>query len=225
MSEVKYNYAKDINNNFVNIYDANRENYYYLESEFDGKVEMIVVQGLQYQWHFRSKISDIAPRMTAEHINLQAKLCNSLQFYCKQFDIHVIAKSSICEYRLPNNRIIDVAYFDENNDFLCGIEVVHTNDINDDKFNDLYNSDFLIFKVYTHDPEKFIFVDNRKINTERNTRIHYYRLRNGTRIEGTYFERQKIIKAELLKTDGAEGKLIRDIEQIRKKVNHFIITS
>lgn len=160
---VLYEYAKNESGNFINIKDAIKTDFYYLESEYKGKVQMIPVQGDVKQWHFRSKVQGEAIRMTAAHINLQAKLCNDLSFYCKELDIEIKAASVIPEYRLSNNRIVDVAYFDTNNDFLCGIEVVHTNDISPEKFQDLYNSDYLIFKVYTNAKGRFIFVDNKRI--------------------------------------------------------------
>jgi hypothetical protein len=166
MSEILYAYAKNKNGEFVNIKDANRENFYYLESESNDKAEMIVVQGEQLQWHYRSKVKNIAIRMTAEHINLQAEISKNLSFYCQDLAITINGKKSKIEHRLSNNRIVDVAYFDENDDFLCGIEVVHTNDISDEKFKDLYESDYLIFKVYTDAPKRFIFINNSKIDRE-----------------------------------------------------------
>jgi hypothetical protein len=166
MNEILYAYAKNNNGEFVNIKDANRENFYYLESESNDKAEMIVVQGEKLQWHFRSKVKNIAIRMTAEHINLQAEISKSLSFYCQDLGITINGKKSIIEYRLTNNRIVDVAYFDDNDDFLCGIEVVHTNDINNEKYKDLYESNYLIFKVYTNAPKRFIFINNSKIDRE-----------------------------------------------------------
>jgi hypothetical protein len=166
MSEILYAYAKNNNGEFVNIKDANRENFYYLESESNDKAEMIVVQGEQLQWHYRSKVKNIAIRMTAEHINLQAEISKNLSFYCQDLAITINGKKSKIEHRLSNNRIVDVAYFDENDDFLCGIEVVHTNDISDEKYKDLYESNYLIFKVYTDDPKRFIFINNSKIDRE-----------------------------------------------------------
>jgi hypothetical protein len=111
MNEILYAYAKNNNGEFVNIKDANRENFYYLESESNDKAEMIVVQGEKLQWHFRSKVKNIAIRMTAEHINLQAEISKSLSFYCQDLGITINGKKSIIEYRLTNNRIVDVAYF------------------------------------------------------------------------------------------------------------------
>jgi hypothetical protein len=166
MSEILYAYAKNKNGEFVNIKDANRENFYYLESESNDKAEMIVVQGEQLQWHYRSKVKNIAIRMTAEHINLQAEISKNLSFYCQDLGITINGKKSKIEHRLSNNRIVDVAYFDENDDFLCGIEVVHTNDISDEKYIDLYESNYLIFKVYTDAPKRFIFINNSKIDRE-----------------------------------------------------------
>jgi hypothetical protein len=144
MSEILYAYAKNNNGEFVNIKDANRENFYYLESESNEKAEMIVVQGEQLQWHYRSKVKNIAIRMTAEHINLQAEISKNLSFYCQDLGSTINGKKSIIEYRLSNNRIVDVAFFDDNDDFLCGIEVVHSNDISDEKYKDLYESNYLI---------------------------------------------------------------------------------
>ena len=127
---------------------------------------MIVVQGEQLQWHFRSKVKNIAIRMTAEHINLQAEISKNLSFYCQDLGSTINGKKSIIEYRLSNNRIVDVAFFDDNDDFLCGIEVVHSNDISDEKYKDLYESNYLIFKVYTDAPKRFIFINNSKIDRE-----------------------------------------------------------
>ena len=166
MSEILYAYAKNNNGEFVNIKDANRENFYYLESESNEKAEMIVVQGEQLQWHYRSKVKNIAIRMTAEHINLQAEISKNLSFYCQDLGSTINGKKSIIEYRLSNNRIVDVAFFDDNDDFLCGIEVVHSNDISDEKYKDLYESNYLIFKVYTDAPKRFIFINNSKIDRE-----------------------------------------------------------
>lgn len=166
MEEVKYSYAKDKNNNFIHVLDATKDEDYYLLSEFGEEVIMTPVQGEERQWHFRSKVKGQAIGMTAEHINLQAFLCNSLEFYCSDLDLKITAKSSIPEYRLSNGRIVDVAYFDDYNDFLCGIEVVHTNDISEEKFKNLYESDYLIFKVYTNAPKRFIFIGNSKADRE-----------------------------------------------------------
>jgi hypothetical protein len=166
MSEILYAYAKNNNGEFVNIKDANRENFYYLESESNDKAEMIVVQGEQLQWHYRSKVKNIAIRMTAEHINLQAEISKNLSFYCQDLGSTINGKKSKIEYRLSNNRIVDVAFFDDNDDFLCGIEVVHSNDISDEKYKDLYESNYLIFKVYTDAPKRFIFINNSKIDRE-----------------------------------------------------------
>ena len=167
---VLYEYAKNDKGEFVSIEKADKSKYYFLECEDGGNVQMIAVQGDIKKWHFRSKVQGAAIRMTAEHINLQAKISADLAFYCNDLDLHVYAKSSIVEYRLANNRIVDVAYFDSNDNFLCGIEVVHSNDISDEKFKDLYNSNYLIFKVYTDDPKRFIFVDNGEIDRESKNR-------------------------------------------------------
>lgn len=162
IDDILYSYAKNTDGVFVHIKDAVKTDYYYLESKDMEKIQMIVVHGEKLQWHFRSKVKADLIGMTAQHINLQAFICNSLEFYSHEFKCTITAKKSKSEYRLNNNRIVDVAYFDDNNDFLCGIEVVHTNDISVDKFKDLYESDYLIFKVHTHDPKRFIFVNNRK---------------------------------------------------------------
>ncbi len=289
MNEILYAYAKNNNGEFVNIKDANRENFYYLESESNEKAEMIVVQGEKLQWHFRSKVKNIAIRMTAEHINLQAEISKNLSFYCQDLGSTINGKKSIIEYRLSNNRIVDVAFFDDNNDFLCGIEVVHSNDINNEKYKDLYESNYLIFKVYTDAPKRFIFINNSKIDREslseakkkaiyefaeykqqwkkqmdennkslskncksiksdyntlrsldenKNARIRneykkliaeendirneVYNLTSGIYKQGNYFDREQFIKSELQKTEGEEGELIRDIEQITKQINAFL---
>jgi hypothetical protein len=289
MSEILYAYAKNNNGEFVNIKDANRENFYYLESESNDKAEMIVVQGEQLQWHYRSKVKNIAIRMTAEHINLQAEISKNLSFYCQDLGSTINGKKSKIEYRLSNNRIVDVAFFDDNNDFLCGIEVVHSNDINNEKYKDLYESNYLIFKVYTDAPKRFIFINNSKIDREslseakkraiyefaeykqqwkkqmdennkslskncksiksdyntlrsldenKNARIRneykkliaeendirkeVYNLSSRIYKQGNYFNREQFIKSELQKTEGEEGELIRDIEQITKQINAFL---
>lgn len=159
MDDIKYSYAINQNGDFVDIYDANREDSYHIL--FAGrKIEMIPVMGEVYQWHFRCK-EYIG--MTPEHFNLQVELCEKKRFYCKSLDIQVNASFATIEYKLPFGRIIDVAYFDSDNNFLCGIEVVNTNDVDREKFKELYQSDYLIFKVYTNDPEKFIFIGNSEI--------------------------------------------------------------
>lgn len=170
MHEVKYAYAKNEQNVYVFINDIsqnNRYEFYYLLSDKGEKIQMIPVINGDRQKHFRTKSEGIAVGMSAEHLNLIAKLCNEKQFYCKDLDFSVTAKRAEDEYKLDDiNRIVDVAYFDDNNDFLCGIEVVHTNDISDEKFIDIYNSNYLIFKVYTDAPERFIYVNNGKIDTD-----------------------------------------------------------
>ena len=170
MHEVKYAYAKNEQNIYVFINDINQNNryeFYHLLSDKGEKIQMIPVINGDRQKHFRTKSEGVAVGMSAEHLNLIAKLCNDKQFYCKDLDLPVIAKRAKDEYLLKDiNRIVDVAYFDDNNDFLCGIEVVHTNDISDEKFIDIYNSNYLIFKVYTNDSERFIYVNNGKIDKD-----------------------------------------------------------
>lgn len=175
MHEVKYAYAKNEHNVYVFINDIslnNRYEFYYLLSDKGEKIQMIPVINGDRQKHFRTKSDGVAVGMSAEHLNLIAKLCDEKKFYCKDLDLPITAKTAKDEYELIDiNRIVDVAYFDDNDDFLCGIEVVHTNDINYSKLKDIYQSDYLIFKVYTYAPERFKFVNNRKIETETNQQI------------------------------------------------------
>jgi hypothetical protein len=174
MQEVKYAYAKNKDNVYVSINDVhlnNRYEYYYLLSESLQELQMIPVINGERQKHFRTKSDGVSVGESPEHLNLKAFLCNSLEFYCKDIDEKITAKYAKDEYQLENNRIVDVAYFDDDNNFLCGIEVVHTNDIKYNKFKDLYQSDYIIFKVYTHAPQGFIFVNNRKIETETNKQV------------------------------------------------------
>ena len=170
MHEVKYAYAKNEQNVYVFINDIsqnNRYEFYYLLSDKSEQIQMIPVINGERQKHFRTKSFGVAVGMSAEHLNLIAKLCDEKQFYCKDLDLPITAKRAKDEYTLKDiNRIVDVAYFDDNDNFLCGIEVVHTNDISDEKYIDIYNSNYLIFKVYTYDSERFIYVNNGKIDRE-----------------------------------------------------------
>lgn len=260
MNEVKYAYAKNEQNVYIFINDIsqnNRYEFYYLLSDKSEKIQMIPVINGDRQKHFRTKSDGIAVGMSAEHLNLIAKLCDDKQFYCKDLDLVIIAKRAKDEYVLKDiNRIVDVAYFDDNNDFLCGIEVVHTNDINYEKFKDLYNSDYLIFKVYTYAPKRFIYIDNRKIETETNQQVirgfqqeiqnskrngitenekllyilkedsrklfdEIYPMQNNHNIGFSFNDLQKEFKFRLQETDGQEGELIKDIEQLTKQINKF----
>jgi len=175
MHEIKYAYAKNEQNIYVFINDINQNNryeFYYLLSDKGDKIQMIPVINGERQKHFRTKSDAVAVGMSAEHLNLIAKLCDEKQFYCKDLDLHVTAKRAKDEHTLEDiNRRVDVAYFDDNDDFLCGIEVVHTNDINYSKLKDIHQSDYLIFKVYTYAPERFKFVNNTKIETETNRQV------------------------------------------------------
>ena len=164
MHEIKYEYAIDEFGVYTHIKDVDKTKSYHL-LEYDNKIDMIPAMGKINQWHFRTKNNQYVG-MSPEHWNLQAKLIAEKSFYSQEFDITITANDAKREYKLSNGRIVDVAYFDINNDFLCGIEVVNTNDIDYQKFQDLYNSNYLIFKVYTNAPKRFTFVDNKEINDE-----------------------------------------------------------
>lgn len=309
MHEVKYAYAKNNQNVYVFINDItqnNRYEFYYLLSDKGEQIQMIPVINGERQKHFRTKSDGVAVGMSAEHLNLIAKLCNDKQFYCKDLDLPITAKRAEDEYELKDiNRRVDVAYFDDNDDFLCGIEVVHTNDISDEKYIDIYNSNYLIFKVYTYDSERFIYVNNGKIDRESNEKaiartamadaeraerintalskyiiewknqmgkeninlstefrrikmeydslkseyepveriIDNYKkenreleyihnglkeqicaMRHGFNKSANYFESLEEVRIALRETEGEEGELIRDIEQITKQINQFYIT-
>lgn len=263
MHEVKYAYAKNKDNVYISINDIhlnNRYEYYYLLSDSLQELQMIPVINGERQKHFRTKSDGVLVGESPEHLNLKAFLCNSLEFYCQDIDEIIKAKYAKDEYQLENDRIVDVAYFDDNDDFLCGIEVVHTNDIKYKKFRDLYESDYLIFKVYTHAPQRFIFVNNRKIETETNKQIirgfqeeieksnrdgigenekllyilkeksrqlfkELYPMRNRHNIGLSYFDSLREVKSKLQQTEGEEGELIRDIEEITKQINAFLTFS
>lgn len=263
MNEVKYAYAKNKDDIYVFIDDIslnNRYEYYYLLSKTNDKIQMIPVINGNMQKHYRTKSDSLIVGESPEHINLKAYLFNKLEFYCEDLDIKVIAKFAKEEYTLPNGRRLDVAYFDDNNDFLCGIEIVHKNDINYLKFKEFYNSDYLIFKVYTHAPERFIFVNNRKVETEYNkeimarfqeevdnsirngineserllyifkekSRILYeqiYKLRNKHNIGLSYNDSLRKIKYQLRESKNEEGELIKDIEEITRKINNLLLST
>lgn len=262
MNKVKYAYAKNEKNVYVfinDIHQNNRYKYYYLLSDKNEKIQMIPVINGKRQKHFRTKSDGVAVGMSAEHLNLIAKLCHDKQFYCKDLDLPISAKRAEDEYLLKDiNRIVDVAYFDDNDDFLCGIEVVHTNDINYSKFKDIYQSDYLIFKVYTYASEKFKFVNNRKIETETNQQVirgfeeeieksntdgigedekllyilkeysrklfnEIYPMQSKHNIGFSFNDLQREFKVRLQETEGEEGQLIRECNELTKEINEFLL--
>jgi hypothetical protein len=183
-----------------------------LLSDKGEKIQMIPVINGERQKHFRTKSDGVAVGMSAEHLNLIAKLCHDKQFYCKDLDLHITAKRAEDEYKLKDiNRIPDVAYFDNNDDFLCVIEVVHTNDISDEKFIDLYDSNYLIFKVYTYAPERFIYVNNGKIDREVSQKT----------FERTEFEREKSNR----KINETLSKFIKQWKSEMEENNRFLSKS
>jgi hypothetical protein len=218
MYEVKYEYAIDEFGVYTHIKDVDKNKSYHL-LVYGDKIDMIPAMGEYNQWHFRTKNSNYAG-MSPQHWNLQAKLIAEKSFYSREFDITITANDAKSEYILSNGRIVDVAYFDTNNDFLCGIEVVHTNDIDREKQQDLYNSNYLIFKVYTNAPERFTFVDNKKIEEEI-FREHYTK---GTQkfIESEpllwiYFEEEREHRNKLFEINGKEGELIKECRELEKE--------
>ena len=219
MYEIKYEYAIDEFGVYTHIKDVDKNKNYHL-LVYGDKIEMIPAMGKINQWHFRTKNNQYVG-ISPEHWNLQAKLIAEKTFYCRELDITIIANDAKREYKLSNGRIVDVAYFDINNDFLCGIEVVNTNDIDYQKFQDLYNSNYLIFKVYTNDAKRFTFVGNKAINdeifkqykpikTERSIRPSIPKPTN-------YFEELKEYRIKLDKINAKEGELIKECRELEKE--------
>ena len=219
MSNVKYEYAIDEFGVYTHIKNVDKSKSYHL-LVYGDKIDMIPAMGEYNQWHFRTKNSKYAG-MSPEHWNLQAKLIAEKTFYCSQLDINVVAHKADREYELSNGRIVDVVYFDSNNDFLCGIEVVHTNDINREKQQDLYNSNYLIFKVYTRAPGRITYVDNKKIEEEI-FREHYTKgtqkfIESELSLCKSYFEEEREHRNKLFKINGKEGELIKECRELEKE--------
>ena len=221
MSNVKYKYAIDEFGVYTHIKDVDKSKSYHL-LVYGNKIDMIPAMGEYNQWHFRTKNNQYAG-MSPEHWNLQAKLIAEKTFYCKELDIAIIANKAKHEYELSNGRIVDVVYFDSNNDFLCGIEVVHTNDINREKQKDLYNSNYLIFKVYTNDPKGFTFVGNKAINDEIFKQYKPIKTERSIRPSipkpANYFEELKEYRIKLDKINAKEGELIKECRKLEKEYN------
>jgi len=219
MHEIKYEYAIDEFGVYTHIKDVDKTKSYHL-LEYDNKIDMIPAMGKINQWHFRTKNNQYVG-MSPEHWNLQAKLIAEKSFYSQEFDITITANDAKREYKLSNGRIVDVAYFDINNDFLCGIEVVNTNDIDYQKFQDLYNSNYLIFKVYTRAPGRITYVDNKKIEEEI-FREHYTKgtqkfIESELSLCKSYFEEEREHRNKLFEINGKEGELIKECRELEKE--------
>ena len=169
MTELKYEFAFNSNNEIIEIKEAVKGTPYFLDRKHI--FELIVKAGSINVKHFSLKGGGGTGEIP-EHYNLKMKIAKQGCFFYGGGKIEPY-KIEVEYYIKEIDKRPDIVFFDENNDILCCIEVCHTNPKKDDDIKEFNKLNLIVYECYTDKKEV------REIsNTQRANRLLSYISRN-----------------------------------------------
>lgn len=215
MTELKYEFAFNSNNEIIEIKEAVKGTPYFLNR--NKEFELLLKAGEKNRKHFSLKIGVIGTPESPEHYNLKMKILKQGYFIYNGCEIR--PKSIEAEYYIKEiNKRPDIVFFDENNDILCCIEVCHTNPKKDYDIKEFNKLNLIVYECYTDKKEV------REIsNTQRANRLLSYISRNKD-IKEQFKRKIKGFKTEQTICIERENERIREkyIEEIRDIENRIL---
>lgn len=205
---------------------ANKFNEYFLDR--DMTIPLVFCSGdknVNY-WRRKSNISRsdmikvFGNSESIEHYNKKMEIANSLTFFDDELNIKYKAHSAEVEYRLlAINKIVDVAFFDDDGNILICIEVFKTNKKNYSDI-DKFNEENIIVYEYDLQKEKSYPISAGVSICEINKRI-----RRGDKIVQKILKRIKMLKKGYQRVDGKRKdkwrKYYKEVRAIERRVSEI----
>ena len=159
-------HAKNLKGSLVSIANAESKTDYFIDSNV-----YIAKKGDLMRHHFALKNGNggvdghFVTNESLEHYN--TKMMLAYNKVVEVDDVTIIAHRSDTEVKI-DNRIIDVVFYDVNNEILCLIEVVKTSDLTSDKKEELTNYNIIRYDI--NNGERIEFIPRR---TDINLKISF----------------------------------------------------
>ncbi len=150
IKDLQYTYNHD--GIFTHIDSANKQDKYYLD--IDKNIPLVFCKGSVVKPYFRTEANISADILreylggseSLEHYNAKMEFWRTKKMLSN--NNMIVAHTSKVEYRIKEiNKVVDVAFFDENGDLLIAIEVLHTNP---KKFKDIQKFNQINTPVYEY---------------------------------------------------------------------------
>ena len=151
-------HAKNSKGSLVSVVDAESKTDYYIDSNI-----YIAKKGELMRHHFALKNGKggvnghFTTNESLEHYN--AKMMIAYNKYIKVDNVKIVAHKADTEVKI-DSRIIDVVFYDSNNEILCLIEVVKTSDLTNEKKEELTNYNIIRYDI--NNGERIEFVPRRE---------------------------------------------------------------
>lgn len=156
MSDLKYKYAYDQDNNIIYINDAFKNNYgqkYYLIN--NSECELTLADGVKNQKHFRIKkgatikgviVSGVSFGESQEHHNAKMEIIKNGYFNWNDYKIHI--QNSKYEYKLDGSRYRADLFAELLCGTPCAIEIIISSGVSQSKKKFIKENGILTFEIY-----------------------------------------------------------------------------
>jgi len=156
MSDLKYKYAYDQDNNIIFINDAFKNNYgqkYYLIN--NSECELTLADGVKNQKHFRIKkgasingviVSGGSFGESQEHHNAKMEIIKNGYFNWSDYKIHI--KNTKYEYKLEGSRYRADLFAELLCGTPCAIEIIISSNVSESKKEFIKENEILTFEIY-----------------------------------------------------------------------------